>query len=311
MNVHRTATSTIVRAPAKLNLFFEVLGKRSDGYHEVETLMVPVGLWDDVVARDDPSGAVTIGCRWAAPAGNAPTALAPTALAPTALGVLPPAAENLATKAVERLRARAGVAAGISLEIVKRIPSAAGLGGASSDAAAALVAANAVWNLGWDRAALALVAAELGSDVPFFLYDRPAVCRGRGERIEPVAGLGSLDYVIVRPPEGLATAEVYARCEAPREPRRVEALVSALRRGDTRRLVGLVHNRLQGAASSLSCWIARLEREFARQECLAAQMSGSGSSYFGICRHARHARRVAQRLQARGVGQVFAVSGCG
>ena len=301
MNVHRRAASTIVRAPAKLNLFFEVFAKRSDGYHEVETLMVPIGLADEVVASPEPSGAVIVHCDWAMPGGDADTTL----------GVLPAAKENLATKALGLLRARASVSAGIRLDIIKRIPSAAGLGGASSDAAAALVAANELWNLGWSRLALTALAAELGSDVPFFLYDGAAVCRGRGERIEPIEGLPALDYVVVRPPEGLATAQVYARCEVPREPRRVDTLVSALRHGETRRLRGLLYNRLQNAAAALSCWIQRLEREFAREDCLAAQMSGSGSSYFGICRHARHARRVARRLRARGVGQVYAVRGCG
>jgi 4-diphosphocytidyl-2-C-methyl-D-erythritol kinase len=242
-----------------------------------------------------------VSCRWASPRGDADTNL----------GILPPAKDNLATKALELLRAQVGTSAGIRLEIVKRIPSAAGLGGASSDAAAALVAANDVWKLNWNLESLAALGAELGSDVPFFLHRGAAVCRGRGERVEPVAGLAALDYVVVRPPEGLSTSQVYARCEVPREPRRVESLIGALRRGDSSRLRGLLYNRLQDAAASLSCWIQRLEREFAQEDCLAAQMSGSGSSYFGICRHAQHARRVARRLRARGVGQVCAVRGIG
>jgi 4-diphosphocytidyl-2-C-methyl-D-erythritol kinase len=301
MNVHRLAASAIVRAPAKLNLFFEVLAKRNDGFHEIETLMVPISLYDTLVATADPGGQVHLDCRWATPGSKG-------ANAATAFGELPAASENLATRAVELLRRRSGVASGARLELTKRIPAAAGLGGGSSDAAAALLAANAVWKLNWNREALASVAVELGSDVPFFLGRGVAVCRGRGERVEPVAGLGALDFVVVRPPEGLSTAEVYAHCRVAEEPWPLAPLVDALRGGDLRPLGRLIHNRLEPAAESLSPWIGRLQWEFGRLDCVAAQMSGSGTGYFGICRHARHAQRVARRLQARGVGRVYAVS---
>jgi 4-diphosphocytidyl-2-C-methyl-D-erythritol kinase len=301
MNVHRLAASAIVRAPAKLNLFFEVLGKRIDGYHEIETLMVPISLYDELVATSEPDGLIRVACRWAAPAYGATDAF----------GELPTDEENLAARAVKLLRARAGVEHGLRLELIKRIPTAAGLGGGSSDAAAALLAANVVWNLGWTRAVLAEVAAELGSDVPFFLGRGAAICRGRGERIEPLAGIGTIHFVVVRPPQGLSTAMVYAGCAVAQIPRHVAPLVEALQRGDTRHMGQLIHNRLERAAESLSPWIGRLRREFAKQDCLATQMSGSGTSYFGICRHARHAGRVARRLQARGVGHVFAVSTSG
>ena len=107
-----------------------------------------------------------------------------------------------------------------------------GLGGGSSDAAAALVAANEGWRLGRSRDELAAWAAELGSDVPFFLADGPAVCRGRGERVEPVAGLARLCFVVVYPPAGLSTAAVYGRVGRPRRRGRCGRLLEALRRGD-------------------------------------------------------------------------------
>lgn len=295
MNVHRPASSAIVQAPAKLNLFFEVLARRGDGYHEVETLMVPIDLCDTLFACADASGRMRLDCRWAAADSS------------EALGLLPPASENLALRAAELLRRRAGVDAGLSLRLIKRIPAAAGLGGGSSDAAAALVAANAVWRLGWTRAALAELAAELGSDVPFFLDGRAAICRGRGERIEALADLPTWHFVVVRPPQGLSTAEVYAHCRVAERPHAVAPLVGALRAGDGRNLRNLLFNRLQEAAESLSPWVGRVRRELARSDCLADQMTGSGTAYFGICRHARHARRVAGRLQARGIGRVFAV----
>ena len=225
----------------------------------------------------------------------------------TPLGTLPPAAENLATRAALLLRRRAGVTAGTTIRLLKRIPSAAGLGGGSSDAAATLLAGNLAWGINWPRERLVELAAELGSDVPFFLSGGAAICRGRGERVEPLAAPGRLHAVVVRPPEGLSTALVYSGCTPGQPPRSVMPLVSALGRGDLREVGRLIYNRLEAPAAELSRWIDRLRGEFSRLGCLGTQMSGSGTSYFGICHHAVHARHVAGRLRARGVGFVYAV----
>jgi 4-diphosphocytidyl-2-C-methyl-D-erythritol kinase len=213
-------------------------------------------------------------------------------------------------RAVELVRRRAGVRRGARLLLVKRIPAAAGLGGGSSDAAAALVAANEGWRLGRSRGELAEWAAELGSDVPFFLADGPAICRGRGERVEPVAGLGGLCFVVVYPPEGLSTAAVYGLCRPAAQAQQVQPLVDALRQGNLDLAGRRMWNRLQPAAEQLSPWVKRLQQEFHNQDCLGHGMSGSGSSYFGVYRHARHARRSARHLYAKGLGAVFAVRSC-
>jgi 4-diphosphocytidyl-2-C-methyl-D-erythritol kinase len=296
MYVHRAGSDVIVRAPAKLNLFFEVLRKRGDGFHDIETLMVPIGLYDNLIFQPQPDGSIRVACRWAQSADSAH------------YGALPAESDNLVTKALVRLRDRTGTTQGASVELIKSIPSAAGLGGGSSDAAAALVAANLGWNLNLPLDELAQIAGELGSDVPFFLYRSAAICRGRGEQIEPVAGLGRLHFVVVRPPEGLSTPEVYRRCRPAESPGRVEPLVAALRRGEMRGLGERLANRLEPPAMELSPWIGRLKKEFAAAGCPAHQMSGSGSSYFGICRHAGHARAIAGRLRSRGLGRVMAVS---
>jgi 4-diphosphocytidyl-2-C-methyl-D-erythritol kinase len=223
---------------------------------------------------------------------------------------LPNGKENIVVRAVELLRQRSGSDRGAAIRLTKRIPSAAGMGGGSSDAAAALVAANVVWRLGWSIERLGDLAAQLGSDVPFFLHSCPAICRGRGERIEPVARFGTLYVVVVRPPEGLSTAAVYKACRPSMAPRKVEPLLDALRDGDARQFGRRMHNALQPAARGLSPWIDRLESEFARMDCLASQMSGSGTSYFGICRGARHALAIAGRLRSRRLGRVFTAA-CG
>ncbi|MBN2024278.1 MAG: 4-(cytidine 5'-diphospho)-2-C-methyl-D-erythritol kinase [Pirellulales bacterium] len=305
MLLWRTATQVVVEAPAKLNLFFEVLGKRGDGFHEIETLMAPIGLWDTLYFEEDRSGQIRLDCR------QAIRGLPGEPIDPpdTQLGCVPEGAGNLVFRAVELLRQRAGVRRGAALRLVKRIPVAAGLGGGSTDAAAALVAANEGWRLGWSRRALADLAAELGSDVPFFLSGGPAVCRGRGERIEPLEPCRAFDFVVVRPAVGLSTANVYKACQPAGKPRSMVAILDAISKGNAARVGRLLFNRLEPAAVALCGELARLRENMARQDFLGYGMSGSGTCYFGLCRHTRHARRVAGRLQATGVGTVFAVRG--
>lgn len=294
----RNASGVRVRAPAKLNLFFEVLGKRSDGFHEIETLMAPIDLCDDLLLEVDPTGGISVACTWA---------VANLRGRHATLGELPASESNLATRALRLLQKRAAISLGARVRLIKRIPAAAGLGGGSADAAAALYAGNVAWKLGWSLEQLSQLAAELGSDAPFFLHRAAAVCLGRGEQVRPVRALGNWPVVVVRPPVGLSTAEVYRDCKTGMPPNSAEPLVDALRRGDNRQLAAHVANRLQAAAESLSPWIVRLRLEFEQLNLPAAQMSGSGSSYFGICRSRRHARRVAARLRGRGVGNVWVV----
>ena len=284
-------------APAKINLFLEVLGKRADGYHEIETLMAPIALYDTLFFSPRQDGTIELASRWASPGG-----------ARRSRGELPCEQDNLAYRAVALLKARAGVRAGAAMRLVKRIPAAAGLGGASSDAACALRAANEGWGLNWPSSRLMDLAAELGSDVSFFLGRGPALCRGRGERTESVAGLPRLHVVVARPPTGLSTARVYAHCRPAETPHRVERLISALRAGNLALAGRAMINRLQAPAEHLSPDAAQLARELERLDVWGRQMSGSGSSYFALCRSARHAQCVASRLRSRNVGVVFAAA---
>jgi 4-diphosphocytidyl-2-C-methyl-D-erythritol kinase len=301
MRIHRSAVGLVIEAPAKLNLFFEVLAKRADGYHEIETLMCPIDLCDTLWFQSVSGDAIEFECRRASAADG-----------PMSPGSheAPAGPDNLVVRAIELVRRRANVCDGARVSLVKRIPVAAGLGGGSSDAAAALVAANEGWQLGRSLGELAEWAAELGSDVPFFLADGPAICRGRGERVEPVAGLGGLWFVVVFPPEGLSTAAVYGACRPAEQARQVQPLLDALQQGDLQQTGRQLWNRLESAAETLSPWVKRLRQEFGEHDCLGHEMSGSGSSYFGIYRHARHARRSARRLYAKGLGAAFAVRSC-
>jgi 4-diphosphocytidyl-2-C-methyl-D-erythritol kinase len=299
MQIHRDAVEIVIQTPAKLNLFFEVLGKRSDGFHEIETLMCPIGLYDTLCFRETADEALVLECRWGSAASGG-----------SGFESVPQDSRNLVWRAADLVRRRTRTRRGARIRLMKRIPTAAGLGGGSSDAAAALVAANLAWKAGLSRADLSALAAELGSDVPFFLSRGPAVCRGRGERIEPEGALGLLNFVVVRPPEGLATAAVYGVCRPPESPRPVQPLLDAFRQGNIRKAGCLLFNRLQAAAEPLSPWIARLSRVMAGEVCLGHGMSGSGTAYFGLFATAPAARRVARRLAARGLGYAVAVRNC-
>lgn len=292
MFVQRRQHGVLIQAPAKLNLFFEVLARRQDGFHEIETLMCPISLYDTLCFRPNPAGSFALAVCTAAGDGA------------SLREDVPSDGRNLALRAVQALQAASGTQQGAELTLLKRIPSAAGLGGGSSDAAAALVAANLAWGLDWPRARLAELAAQLGSDVPFFLEGGMAVCRGRGERLTPVAGGGHLHFVVVRPPEGLSTAAVYGRCTPAAQPRSVEPVLSDLRAG--RDPAASLHNQLEPAADELSTWIGRLRQAFADVGCRARQMSGSGSSYFGVFPTARAAFGAASRLRSERLGQVLA-----
>ena len=288
-----------IDAPAKLNLFLELRRRRSDGYHELETLMVPVDVYDTLVIQARADHQLKLDCSWAPGLDSAFS------------GPLPPSRDNLVYHAVETLRNRAGIDLGADIWLRKRIPAQAGLGGASSDAAAALAAANAVWQLGWSRPRLAQLAADLGSDVPFFLHDSAALCQGRGERIEPLAIGRPMSLVLIKPTAGLSTADVYRHAVVPDQPRSSDPLRAALRFSNLSEVGKRLFNRLQTAAASLTPWIQRIASAIEPHGVCGHQMSGSGTSYFALCRHKRHAKQIAARLRATRLGSVLTVSTIG
>jgi 4-diphosphocytidyl-2-C-methyl-D-erythritol kinase len=305
MYVRRFATHVVVLAPAKINLFLAVLGKRSDGFHEIETILAPVGVFDTLTFTPQVAGEIELKCRWdlglaARDASRPKASLAARELLSDDFLSGP---ENLAWKACALLRQRSGIEQGATMQLVKRIPAAAGLGGASSDAAAALIAGNLAWGLHWPLDRVLKLAAELGSDVPFFLKRGAAVARGRGEQLETIHA-SRLHTVIVRPPVGLSTKDVYQRCQPKPEHVGAKSLTAALARGQACVIGRQLVNDLQTAAATITPWIQTLVSEFEKQNLLGHQMSGSGSSYFGLCRSRRHARRVASRLRARNIGTV-------
>jgi 4-diphosphocytidyl-2-C-methyl-D-erythritol kinase len=280
-------------APAKLNLFLEVLGKRLDGYHEIESVMVAVDLVDTLTFVDDPSGRITLRC-------DDPS--------------LPTGPENLVVRAAERLKVATGCRQGAAIDLKKAIPAQAGLAGGSSDAAATLVALDRLWNLQTSPVRLDALAGEIGSDVAFFRHAPAAVCRGRGEQVTAVTLPGAFHFVLLCPPFGQQTADVYRHLSPPQpeRPMPVGPVLEALTGGDTVALGRSLFNRLQPVAETLNPALRRLGEALANlgSSLDGHLMSGSGSAYFGLCRNLDAARRAARAIEGLGLGWVRVVS-CG
>lgn len=279
----------LVRAPAKLNLFLEVRGKRPDGYHELETVMVAVSLFDTLRFQPRANGRLDVRCLLSQSLRTAGCAI-------------PSGATNLAWRALDRVRNAPPLVSqnlGAEVEIYKRIPDQAGLGGGSSDAAAALRAARFGWPTIADELDIDRTAAEVGSDVPFFVEQGISLCRGRGESIAPLRLRSPLWFVVVKPKVGLSTRTIFERLTVSDSPRDANAICAAIERGDPRAIGMQMFNRLQETAESLAPEIQQAAAEFHRLPCLGHQLTGSGSAYFGLFLHRAAAQRAAQILRSR------------
>lgn len=286
--------STIeVQAPAKINLHLEVLGKRPDGFHEIETLIAPISRFDSLSFTPSDAPQIELTCQWISALPQLE---------------LPPQESNLVYRALMALREFANVQLGGKVQLIKRIPMEAGMGGASADAAAALLAANRGWELDLSPNQLGDIGAELGSDIPFFLQAdrlRPAVCRGRGEHIEPLEQFPELAIVALKPPTGLSTADVYRACRSAENPHRVDKLTQQT----TALGVGReLFNRLQEPAFELRPELVEYVSLLKKAGCDAVQMTGSGTALFGVCRSIKQSQRIASLLRSRTTATVFSAS---
>jgi 4-diphosphocytidyl-2-C-methyl-D-erythritol kinase len=280
-----------VLAPAKLNLFLEVKDRRPDGYHEIESLMVAVNLYDTLTFLDDPAGLISLRCDDPA---------------------LPVDGSNLVVMAAEQLKARAHCLRGARIVLEKTIPTQAGLGGGSSDAWATLVALDRLWDLRTPTEELESLAGEIGSDVAFFAHAPAAVCRGRGERVESVPLRENYHFLLVCPSVGMSTAEVYRQVVPPERPRPIGPVLEALERGGPAELGRSLFNRLEPFALGLRPELARTREALLNLGPLldGSLMSGSGSTYFGLCSNPAAASLAADILKPLGLGCVRVVN-CG
>jgi 4-diphosphocytidyl-2-C-methyl-D-erythritol kinase len=277
MLLRRSEAGVLVWAPAKVNLFLEVLQRRTDGYHELTTLMLAVSLFDVLELKDDPGETTRLQCS------------------DESLSTGP---DNLVYRAAELLRQRSGCRRGVSLRLWKRIPMAAGLAGGSSDAAATLAGLSCLWQLGLSQSELAVLGAELGSDVAFFFATPAAWCTGRGERVQPVALGRPLDLVLVCPPVGLSTAQVFRSLTVPQQPLDGCEIRRAVMAGACEEVGRLLHNRLQATAENLCPEVGRCYQRLQSLRPAGQLMSGSGSTVFALCRGPADALRLARELRS-------------
>ncbi|MEV6076847.1 MULTISPECIES: 4-(cytidine 5'-diphospho)-2-C-methyl-D-erythritol kinase [unclassified Streptomyces] len=281
-----TAGSVTVRVPAKVNAQLAVGAARPDGFHDLANVFLAVGLYDEVTAT--PADELTITC-------SGPDA----AQVPLDTG-------NLAARAALALAARHGIAPGVHLHITKDIPVAGGMAGGSADGAAALLACDALWGTGATREELLAICAELGSDVPFSLVGGAALGVGRGEQLTPVEVGGTFHWVFAVADGGLSTPAVYGefdRLTAGRDipaPTASEALLDALRSGDSGALAATLSNDLQPAALSLRPSLADTLAAGTGAGALAALVSGSGPTTAFLVADEASARKVADALLGSG-----------
>jgi 4-diphosphocytidyl-2-C-methyl-D-erythritol kinase len=271
-----------IRAPAKVNLTLRVVGRRADGYHLLDTVIVPISLYDDIEIRKvratkkSRRPLITVFC--ANPA-------------------VPNGPDNLAYRAAELLLARAKIKQPIEIRIRKRIPIGAGLGGGSTDAAATLNGLNRIFKLKLSAKILERLGLTLGADVPFFVRGRPARARGIGERLQPLRGLPAISLVLVYPGFPVSTAWVYRNL--PRKltiPDLNNSILTRLK--NVSDLGALLVNDLEELTLNRYPKIAIIKEKLLRAGAAGCLMSGSGSSVFGIFHSNRKARVAFRKIAA-------------
>lgn len=272
-----------VEAHAKVNLGLAVLGRRTDGYHEIDTILQTVSLSDSLVIRRS----ATRGSR--------------AALEVTGLPV-PTDGRNLAVRAASALEDETGCP-GVTIALEKRIPVGAGLGGGSADAAAVLVGMNALLELGLSDPELERIALRIGSDVPFLVQGGTARGRGRGERLERLPAFTGAWFVLATPPFEVSAREAYglARIGLTGHQGFIKLICSAIQKGDVRELADALRNDLEPGVSSTRPAVAELKNALIACGAMGAVMSGSGPTVVGVAAGREDAEGIAGRLGGRGL----------
>ncbi|MCL0072010.1 4-(cytidine 5'-diphospho)-2-C-methyl-D-erythritol kinase [Peptococcaceae bacterium] len=264
-----------VKAHAKINLALKVLGKREDGYHEVEMVMQSLALHDKIfltLIRSDIELLVE---------GDAPLD-----------------ESNLAYKAAKAILEYSNCKQGIRIKLVKNIPAAAGLAGGSSDAAAVLLGINKLLKLGLDTEELMEIGKGLGSDVPFCIVGGTALARGRGEKIQPLPKAPKMGVVLIKPDFGVSTAQVYKRFSLDLVEKKadVNAVVEAIKKGDIKGIATAIFNDLEYVTMDMHPCLEGIKRQLEDAGALGVLMSGSGPTVYGLAFDLGHANILAKRL---------------
>lgn len=281
-----------IRAPAKINLYLRVVGRRKDGYHLLDTILVPISLYDEIEIQKFKSENDR--------AGSSRSRIRVTCDHP----LVPAGRKNIAFRAADLIMKTANNDQPISIHIHKKIPVGAGLGGGSSDAAAVLIALNRIFRLGYSSRRLEKLGLSLGADVPFFIRRRPARARGIGERLTPLAKFRRFWLVILYPGFPVSTAWVYGKLYSKLTKSKLNTSIIASLRSFAEIRKVLV-NDLEAVTIGKYPRIGLLKKQLLREGAGGALMSGSGSSVFGIFASRRLAFSAFKRLKKEEGVQAF------
>ncbi len=291
------ARSVRVKAPGKLNVLLRVGPPREDGYHGIASVFLAVSLYEEVTATETPGGGISVTVN-----GQGTLNLPAESI--------PLDRTNLAVRAAELLAEVSPGRTGVHLDITKRVPISGGMGGGSADAAAALLACDALWGSGFSRDELAKIAVDLGADVPFALVGGTAVGLGVGDRLTPAISKTPLHWVLVTSDYGLSTPEVYRTLDEIRlrdgidpdpQPDIDPAILGAMRAGDALGLAPLLHNDLQQASIELAPALGDILETGKAAGALAGIVSGSGPTVAFLTQGSGHAAELESLLEAEGL----------
>ncbi len=265
------------KAPAKINLGLDILGKRPDGLHELAMVMASIDLADRLYLEEIPENKIII---------------------ETNKAFLPTDKKNHVYEALELVKERFNIDKGLRVKIHKEIPVAAGLGGGSTDSAAALRAVNRLWNLGLSIEELASLGAEVGSDVPYCVYGQTSLVEGFGEKVTPIAPMPQCWVVVVKPRMSVSTRTIFAKIvmEDLYHPD-IEALVSAIEENDYQKMTENLGNSMEVVTIKKHPVIQQLKDRMLKYGADAAMMSGSGPTVYALCHKYSRAKHVLNALK--------------
>ncbi len=284
-----------ILAPAKINLTLAIQNKRKDGFHDLYTVFERIGIFDTIELLSETTGIRIV----------------------TDSADIPSGPENIVYRAAELLKKTCGISRGVTIRIRKKIPVGAGMGGGSSDGAAVLIGLNRLWKLGLSKDRLIALGAKIGSDIPFFILERPfAVGKGRGEVLKPIDTKVKLWHCIVKPPFSISTKKAYAELDKKRKSRHgrvpltpppadAKILPSLLQKG--RPVGNRLFNDLELVAGKWVTEISNLKQRLIKLGAKVSLMSGSGSAVFGIFRSKKEAETAARSMRKDKRLKVFVV----
>lgn len=268
-----------LKARAKINLTLDILGKRADGYHEVEMVMQTIELYDVLVIKETARGIEITTSHPLVPAGSS----------------------NIAYQAAKMMADKYGINRGVKIDIKKNIPVAAGLGGGSSDAAAVLKGLNCFWGLGLAQEILQEMAAVIGSDVPFCIRGGTALAQGRGEVLSALPDVPVIWLVLAKPPLEVSTSEIYQHYDPLRVGQRPQTneMVNAVREGNINGIIQNLANVLESVTFNRYPGVLRLKQAMDEAGARRSLMSGSGPSVFGVAQTREQAEEIAGNIGKR------------